>query len=61
MDVPLRSPASITATPREIPEMIRFRIGKFCANGGVLGKNSVTIAPRSITASYSLRFSVGYT
>ena len=42
---PLSSAASTTTTPSASPLMIRFRRGKFVANGAVPGANSVSTAP----------------
>ena len=44
---PLRRAASTTRTPSDMPEMIRFRVGKFPASTAVRIGNSDTSAPRS--------------
>ena len=56
---PEYSAASTTTTPKDIPAMIRFRMGKFCGDGAVPRGNSDNIAPFSSTKSASLRFSFG--
>ena len=43
------------AGPSEIPEITRFRIGKFGARGGVPGGNSVRTAPRCSIVRVSRR------
>ncbi len=47
MSDPLSAAASITATPRDSPEMMRLRRGKLCVRGAVPGRNSDTSAPCS--------------
>src|SRR5208283_3701026 len=51
-------PSKIT-TPKGIPAMMRFLTGKFSGAGWLPVGNSLTIAPRSNTFSYSFLFSLG--
>ena len=51
MSAPLRSSASTTSTPRDIPLTIRLRRGKFSCIGGVPSGYSLTTAPRGVVAS----------
>ena len=47
MSAPDFLPASMTSTPSESPEMMRFLAGKFEASGGVSMGSAETTAPRS--------------
>ena len=58
---PLRLVASTITVPRVMPEITRFRMGKFAASGGVPGGNSVRIRPPSAMARVSLACERGYT
>ena len=59
MSDPLRSLASTTTTATERPLMIRFRLGKLNRRGGTDGPNSLTTAPRDLTALINCRCSGG--
>jgi hypothetical protein len=54
-------PASITITPRLMPEMRRLRAGKFSDSGAAVSGSSDTIAPRpdSTIESKNVWFSGG--
>jgi hypothetical protein len=59
MSDPLYCAPSTMTAPKGKPATIRLRTGKFSGAGWVRGGNSLMIAPRSRTFSYSFLFSLG--